>query len=134
MTDFSVARRIARKSSSKSPMSASGVENRTKLIEIGLLRRKIPKKAVNLHSQGLCASRWMSKTPAKTVRIDDGRSEVKARSNREFHHVSRRLHMAKKKTKKKAAAPKTVTACVNKRTGATKVLLGKKAKRKGAGS
>ncbi|MFA4927953.1 MAG: hypothetical protein WC558_05515 [Patulibacter sp.] len=36
---------------------------------------------------------------------------------------------AKKKTKK-AAAPKTVTACVNNRTGTTKVLLGKKAKRK----
>lgn len=37
---------------------------------------------------------------------------------------------ATKKKTKKAAAPRTVTACVNNKSGATKVLLGKKAKRK----
>jgi hypothetical protein len=36
----------------------------------------------------------------------------------------------KKSSKKQAAAPKTVTACVNERSGTTKVLLGAKAKKK----
>lgn len=44
--------------------------------------------------------------------------------------ATHRAAAAKKKTAKKKPAVKTVTACVNKKSGATKVLLGSKAKRK----
>lgn len=44
--------------------------------------------------------------------------------------ASTKKKAAKKTTKKAPAAPKTVTACVNNKSGATKVLLGAKAKKK----
>lgn len=44
--------------------------------------------------------------------------------------TAKKASAKKKSTKKQPAAPKAVTACVNKKSGATKVLLGSKAKRK----